>query len=178
MTQPERIIELLKNKDYYGLDLLIDDYGISMMKTIQGILNHPIEKNYQEEVFNDSLYKIWLAVETYTPELSSFATWTTTITKHTAIDKKRMLQRYYREIISEKPLKNLEKNDDLLAKELFIDLITILSKEDQNIFIDYYFYQDSVEIISKKYHLSNHVIHARLSRGRKKLKKLGRDYYD
>ncbi len=59
-----------------------------------------------------------------------------------------------------------------LSQNLKKELLSYLSKEDQNIFIETYFNGKSAEEISINNNLSSSNIYNRLSRGRRKLKNL------
>ncbi|MDH6364022.1 RNA polymerase sigma factor (sigma-70 family) [Enterococcus sp. PF1-24] len=170
MVLDESIIAALVAKDYNGLELLIDKYGLTILKTIHQILNRSEERSYQQEVENEVFYTIWKKSATYKPELAQFNTWILMITKNTAIDFKRKIIRNQK-FQSVATLPEIRKESFPLEKEQFLDLLAILTFEDQLIFLKRYFYQEKIEDIAKDLALTNETVYNRLSRGRKKLKK-------
>ena len=59
-----------------------------------------------------------------------------------------------------------------LAEEEFMLLVDTLSEEDQQIFLFYYFYQETPRQIAELLQLEPAVIYNRLSRGRRRLKQI------
>lgn len=169
----ENLIELIKREDFQGLELLIEEYGSSIMKTISSVLSYPYEKSSIDDVMNETLYQIFTKIHTYNPEKSSLQTWLLVVARNRSIDEKRKLFRQ----------RNTTVNDDeegggeearVLEKESFLELIDRLSEEDQKIFLYCYFYQFSAKEIAEILNLSEEKIYNRLSRGRKKLKEMSR----
>ncbi|KAF1296896.1 RNA polymerase subunit sigma-70 [Enterococcus sp. JM4C] len=165
----EEIISLLQQKEYSGLENLIDVYGYSIITTIRAILNQSIERNHLKDVENEVFYKIWTNAQRFDPTKSSLKTWLLTITKHCSIDKKREIVRTSR-IQPVERLPEQAKTFNPFEKEHFLDLVSSLNPEDQLIFLKYYYYQESPEEIAQEFHLTKETIYARLSRGRKKIK--------
>ena len=54
-----QMIHLIKNKDYTGLEQLIDSYGSSILMTIHRILQAPPEQSEWSDVANEVFYEIW-----------------------------------------------------------------------------------------------------------------------
>ena len=64
-----QMIHLIKNKDYTGLEQLIDSYGSSILMTIHRILQVPyLNKDEWSDVANEVFYEIWQKIEAYDPE--------------------------------------------------------------------------------------------------------------
>ncbi|MGM0124341.1 hypothetical protein IGI37_001718 [Enterococcus sp. AZ194] len=165
----EMIIHLLKKKDYVGLENLIDVYGYAIVMTIRAILTTTTERSYSKDVENEVFYKVWQNVHRFDATKSSLKTWLLTITKRCSIDKKREIIRANRM----EPVEHLPEKSKILnplEKEHFLDLVSSLNLEDQLIFLNYYYYQESPDEIAKKFGLTKETIYARLSRGRKKIK--------
>ncbi|MDT2757868.1 sigma-70 family RNA polymerase sigma factor [Enterococcus asini] len=170
----DELITQLKKRDFAGLENLIAEYGEAILRTIHAILKESHEQSEWEMVENEVFYGIWEKINTYDSKKASFTTWVLMIARSKAIDKKRMLQR---------DLKNDELSDqsirqiayavaDPLAQEEFLELVDCLSKEDQHIFLLYYFYQESPADIADLLGINQGVIYNRLSRGRSKLKEV------
>lgn len=162
------IVTAIRQKDYDGLDQLIDKYGGDILMMIRRVLNHAAEKSYHQEVQNEVFYRIWDQIERFDPEKSSFKTWCLTIARHLSLDMKRKIIRDLKMVPSE----SLEENpteESYFPKESFLTLVEALSEEDQLIFLKHYYYQDSPQEIAGDLGLKAEVIYNRLSRGRKKL---------
>lgn len=165
----KEIILLLKEKDFLGLEKLIDLFGTDIIKCIRAILNRSEETIYRKEAENEAFYRIWQTISSYDPDKSSLKTWSLTITRNICLDKKRSIIREQNII----PMEQLPENvsEDLyFEKENFLDLLSYLSEEDQLIFLRYYFYQDTPSDIAKELRIDVSQVYNHLSRGRKKLK--------
>lgn len=176
ITENNFIKEMKKgNED--SLMYVIDNYG-GLIKTI--INKHLFYLDaYKEECISDCFLAIWENIESYDETKSEFKNWVAGIAKYKSID---YIRRYLREKdnisfedISEDSFNNKDSLDIILEKEFnnqVKELLSYLSKEDQNIFIETYFNGKSAEEISINNNLSSSNIYNRLSRGRRKLKNL------
>ena len=169
-----QMIHLIKNKDYTGLEQLIDSYGSSILMTIHRILQAPPEQSEWSDVANEVFYEIWQKIEAYDPEKSSFITWILLITRSRGIDRKRKLNKaFQKESIEE--YQELAITESPLSEEEFLIWLEELSQVDQQIFLLYYFYQESPEEIAQQLDLQTTAIYNHLSRGRKLLKKIWKE---
>ncbi|MEI5995480.1 sigma-70 family RNA polymerase sigma factor [Candidatus Enterococcus mansonii] len=167
----KEIIDLLIKKDFLGLEKLIDLLGTDIVKCIRAVLNHSNEKAYHKEVENEVFYRIWQKIDSFDENKSSLKTWSLTITRNSCLDKKRRIIREQRMI----PMEQLPEStfdSKYFEKENFLDLLIFLSKEDQLIFLKYYYYQDTPNEIAKELKMDVSQVYNHLSRGRKKLKQL------
>lgn len=164
----DEIVELLKEQDFKGLELLIELLGNDIIKTICAVLNRPEEYSHHKDAENEVFYKLWKGISQFNEEKSSLKTWVLTITRNTCIDKKRTILR-----TGTIPLDNIKEHpayDRYLEKEEFLELIHSLKSEDQWIFLSYYFYQETPQQIAETLNIEATQVYNRLSRGRKKLK--------
>ncbi|MDT2757191.1 sigma factor [Enterococcus asini] len=166
-----QIIRYMQQEDFRGLEALIDSYGFAICQSIWSVLNHPAEASYRKEVENEVFYKIWEKSVLFNPEKASLKTWCLTIAKNLALDKKRQIIRDLRCVPTEFLPEALEW-DEPLDKEQFLELVEVLSPEDQLIFLKYFFFQDKPGDISKDLNLSPAVISNRLARGKEKLRRI------
>jgi RNA polymerase sigma-70 factor (ECF subfamily) len=166
----QELIGLIKKKDYSGLEQLIDCYGSSILMTIHRILSAPHEQSDWSDVANEVFYEIWRKIDSYKADKSSFITWILLITRSRAIDRKRKLNKVFKQedITEYQELKVIESP---LSEEEFLILIEELSATDQQLFLLYYFYQESPEQIAQQLDIQTSAVYNRLSRGRKRLKK-------
>lgn len=169
-----QMIHLIKNKDYTGLEQLIDSYGSSILMTIHRILQAPPEQSEWSDVANEVFYEIWQKIEAYDPEKSSFITWILLITRSRGIDRKRKLNKAFQQESIEE-YQELAITEFPLSEEEFLIWLEELSQVDQQIFLLYYFYQESPEEIAQQLDLQTTAIYNHLSRGRKLLKKIWKE---
>ncbi|EEV32323.1 RNA polymerase [Enterococcus gallinarum EG2] len=169
-----QMIHLIKNKDYTGLEQLIDSYGSSILMTIHRILQAPPEQSEWSDVANEVFYEIWQKIEAYDPEKSSFITWILLITRSRGIDRKRKLNKAFQQESIEE-YQELAITESPLSEEEFLIWLEELSQVDQQIFLLYYFYQESPEEIAQQLDLQTTAIYNHLSRGRKLLKKIWKE---
>lgn len=164
------LIRQLKDKDFQGLESLIEFYGASILRTVHSILNQGAEKNHWPDLENEIFYEIWQKIHQFDEKKSSFATWVLMIARSRCIDKKRQLKKEQ----TQQPLEMINQTltEDPLAKEDFLYLIDVLNETDQRIFVLHYFYQLSPQEIASSVGLETSAIYNHLSRGRTKLKKV------
>lgn len=165
----EAIILLLKAQNFTGLELLIENYGVCILRTVHSILSHGIEPNYWSDVENEIFYDIWRKIAQFDESKSSFTTWILLIARSRSLDKKRQLQKEKQQTDWEACSESLI--DSPLAREHFLLLIDTLKEIDQRIFLLYYFYQLSPQEIADSVGLEKSAIYNHLSRGKTQLKK-------
>lgn len=161
------LITKIKNKDEKALIEFVDTYGPILKSVIFPVLSY-----YPElvgEVLNDCLLAIWENIESYDEKRSSFKNWCAAVSKYKAIDALRKEIKHesvnledieiipsediYKLDESEKILKHLNKEDQIIFKKLFIDGY-------------------SYEEISKTSGISKDTLYNRVSRGKKTLKEI------
>lgn len=142
--------------------------------TIHRILPAPHEQSDWPDVANEVFYEIWRKIEAYDPKKSSFVTWVLLITRSRAIDRKRKLnQSFQQEDIAEHG--QLAFQESPLKEEEFLIWLEELTAVDQQIFLLYYFYQESPDQIAQQLGLQTTAIYNHLSRGKKLLKKIWKE---
>lgn len=167
--EEEQLVQALRKKDFRGLEALIDDYGFAICQAIWAILNHPAEASYRKEVENEVFYKIWEKSGEFDAQKASFKTWCVTIARNQALDKKRQVIRDLRYVPSETLPETLEW-DEHLGTEQFLELVAVLTPEDQLIFLKYFFFQDKPKDIAADLGLTSAIVSNRLARGKQKLR--------
>ena len=171
MTEAEkRLLNLVAEKDFAGLELLIDLFGTTIIKTIQYVLNQPAEQSIIKDVQNKVFYQLWQELPRFDQEQSQLKTWITVITRNLAVDQKRRLIRQQAMIpVAQVPETTTAANDDYFPAENFLELLVSLSVEDQLIFMKFYYYQETAVEIARDLTMTPELIYNRLSRGRRKL---------
>lgn len=178
----EDLIERLKNQDIMALHEFIDRYG----RLVYGVINTGLiqsnEKALRDECFDDILLDVWYNIKSYDTNKGKFTNWLISVCKFNVIDCKRKLGKSYKDcnidsIILEDEL-NIE--NDIISNEEKNNIkssIDKLDKLDREIFLRRYFEQESIDVIAAALHISRESVYNKLSRGRKKLKKIVMEGY-
>lgn len=171
----ENYILLLKNKNEQALDYVVEHYGW----IIKGIVKKQLYnlKSHQEECINDILLGIWNNIDQFDENKNAFKNWVAGISKYKTIDCKR---KYLRDL----EIQNIDDIEilgqdntsmEVLRKEIakdLEDLLGCLKRKDKEIFTKLYIEGCAMEDVSKLTGLTRDVIYNRVSRGKRKLKKM------
>ncbi|KXI45656.1 MULTISPECIES: sigma-70 family RNA polymerase sigma factor [Bacillus cereus group] len=169
------IVEGLRKKDMKALHAAIDQYGDLIYKVVHGVLDTSHSKVLVDECVDDILLIIWYNIDSYDEKRGKFRNWLISIAKFKAIDFKRKsnqvyrLQEFQQDIYEERTVTNQTKEEE---EENFYLLIRSLNNEDKKIFIKRYLDEYSVQEIASELGLATDTVYSRLSRGRKKIKKI------
>lgn len=169
------IVEGLRKKDMKALHAAIDQYGDLIYKVVNGVLDTSHSKVLVDECVDDILLIIWYNIDSYDEKRGKFRNWLISIAKFKAIDFKRKsnqvyrLQEFQQDIYEERTGTNQTKEEE---EENFYLLIRSLNNEDKKIFIKRYLDEYSVQEIASELGLATDTVYSRLSRGRKKIKKI------
>jgi RNA polymerase sigma-70 factor (ECF subfamily) len=175
----EAIINLIYEKNELGLSKLSDKYEKLLIHIATGILGN--RSRDIEECVNDTYLKLWNHIEHYDMEKASLKTYLKVIVRNTAINKLRDLSRREEkelsEDISDITMQYIDQRQSVegqvFSKENMKQLnqiISNLSKKDQELIIRKYFYLQSSKDISLATKMTITAIDSRLSRLRNKMK--------
>ncbi|MFJ8064547.1 sigma-70 family RNA polymerase sigma factor [Psychrobacillus sp. NPDC096426] len=171
----ENVVEQLKLRNEKALFHIVDQYGGTIKMIIQKYLGNL--EIIQDECLDDVLLLVWRNIDSYDKSKNTLRNWIAAITKYKAID----YQRQYRKFLNQSELTEemlVSSND---VEELIIEntlssqtekMLVFLKKEDQLLFLQHYVEQKSVEELANERGIDKSVIYNRLSRGRRKLRKL------
>ncbi|MDT2740469.1 sigma-70 family RNA polymerase sigma factor [Enterococcus canintestini] len=165
----KKIITLIRNHDFTGLEKMIEIYGETIIKTIRGVLSDNSERNLWSDCENEVFYTLWKKIPNYVADKSSLATFIMVITRNKAIDFKRKQQlqnRRQTDLKTENVASNYQQTDSPLAKEQFLELLDVLNEQDQLIFLHYYFYQTAPIEIAQLLEIKTSAVYNHLSRGK------------
>lgn len=172
----DNVVEQLKLGNSKALEFIVDSYGGLIKCIIQKTLFNFINSGLVEECMNDVFLAIWENCNKFSG-VNSFKAWIGAIAKYKAIDYKRK----YIKTLCYEDIETLGLSEDtaidkeLLEQECNKEIMDLLSKInvlDREIFIKRYFDEESTKLIAKNLNLNYSVVSNRLSRGRKKLKKI------
>ncbi len=167
----EKLAKLTANRNEKAFEELVRRYG-GLIKSIVYYHLKDISM-WQDDCVNDVLLKIWQNIGKFDPNKSTLKNWIGAVAKYRAIDYKR---KYCRELTVGEPNENIayEKRNELQSeiKEEVRSLLENLSAKDKEIFIQRYIMDKHIDDIAKDTGKTSGYIYNRLSRGRKKLRKL------
>ncbi|HFJ9334997.1 TPA: sigma-70 family RNA polymerase sigma factor [Bacillus cereus] len=158
-----------------ALHTAIDRYGDLIYKVVHSILDTAQSKVLVDECVDDILLIVWYNISSYDENRGKFRNWLISVARFKAIDYKRksnksyQLQEFQQEIYEDRKNVNLTKEE---RDYNFYVLIKELNEEDKKIFIKRYLDEYSVQEIALEFGMTRDTVYSRLSRGRKKLKKL------
>ncbi len=165
------VVQQLQKRNEDALHYVIDHYG-GLIKSI--VSRHLYRfQHIHEECIDDILLGIWHNIDSFNPEKNSLKNWIAAISKYKAIDYKRMHVKFLEQ-------QNIEENDlvsslDDEKRELSLemeDLLSQLKREDRELLVNYYVDEIDTVTLAKEQQVEQSVIYNRLSRGRKKLRKI------
>jgi RNA polymerase sigma-70 factor (ECF subfamily) len=171
----ENFINQLQNKNEKALKYVIDTYGWVIKSIVKKHLYNL--QSHQDECINDILLGVWNNINSFDNSKNSFKSWVAAISKYKTIDYRR---KYLKDLRNE----NIDNIEILGKEEVFEevtkkeidkeidDLLSCLKDEDKKIFIKLYVEQQDINYISNDMGLKKDVIYNRISRGKRKLKKV------
>lgn len=156
------------------IEKIISDYT-NYIYTIINNFNIVLTEEDIEEIISETFFTLW----NNKPKLD----WNSNMSPYLAGIAKNLIKRRYKDIIPRENIENYEEKLvsksnielDYIQKEGNVMLLKELNKlkdEDKNIFILYYYEDESIKEISKNLNISESKVKIRLFRTRKKLKKI------
>ena len=171
----DNFVEQLKFRNEKALEYVIDNYG-RIVKSI--VKKHLFSlQDYQEECINDVFLAVWENIESYRPMRSSFVNWIAGIARYKAIDyKRKYLKRIQTENLEdvtagEEDREQMKIIEEELSEEME-EMLSCLSPEDRELFMKLYVEEMEPEEVSRQTGMKKDVIYNRVSRGRRKIRKL------
>lgn len=169
------VVQQLKKRNEDALHYVIDHYG-GLIKSIVGRHLYQFQHVYDECV-DDILLGIWNHIESFHAEKNSFKNWIAAISKYKSIDYKRKYVKFLAGQSLEEGDVESTLDDQIreINKELSLETESLLSQlnaEDRELLINYYVNEKDTATLANELQVNKSAIHNRLSRGRKKLRKL------
>ena len=168
-------IARLRRRDERALSYVAEHYGGLMYAIVRKQLMNLLDM--QEECVNDVLLAIWQHIDRYDESRSSFQSWIAAICRYKAIDcRRRWLSK-----MQEQPLEDASwmedgrSRADLLEQEIFEEteqMLSCLKEEDRMLFRQLFLEEVPVEEAAQQFGISRSNLYNRVSRGRKKIRRL------
>lgn len=165
----------MKNRNEKALEYVLNNYGW-IIKTVVKKHLYNLE-NYQEECINDILLGIWNNIYSFDESKNTFKNWIAGISKYKSIDYKRKYLKYLEQQSLSSFELTMEDNSlsELTKKELNEDLdelLNCLKSEDKELFLKLYVEEEGIDLVSKETGLKKDIIYNRLSRCKRKIRKI------
>lgn len=173
----EEIIQLFFERSEASITKLDEKYGKLCRSVSYNILRNEQDA---EECVNDAYFALWNDIPPKTP--NPLQAYVCRIVRNLSLKKYRsntaQKRNSYYDLVLEELSECLESDrtieDEILAKELSAELHTflgMLGKKDRVIFVQRYWYCDSIQEIAEKLNMSANAVTVHLHRTRKRLKK-------
>ncbi|WP_335869459.1 sigma-70 family RNA polymerase sigma factor [Bacillus sp. 2205SS5-2] len=164
----DNIVQQIKHKNEESITFILQTYG----GLLNGIIRKYIScKQDREECLEDVLISIWFHIDSFDPDKNSFKQWGAAIAKYRAIDYLRKAEKARKHMSSF----GLGGEFSTHRNEMPYDLdraLQELSNMERQIFRKYYMEGVPSKEIATEFQAKESWVHNKLSRGRKKLKKL------
>lgn len=175
--EDEEIVNELKQGNVQALYNFIDKYGRLIYKIINDVLNKKHEKPSVDECFDDVILDIWYNINSYNASKGKLVNWFTSVCKFNVIDYKRRLNKLYATSnIDDVKLEDKSRVENHILMNEYMEFIkgciNKMNMEDKSILTMRYFEGYGVNKIAEVLGISNENVYSKLSRGRKKLKKI------
>lgn len=167
------IVELIKNKDTKGLDILISRYSGYVWSVLCGIGKGRLSSEDLEELCSDVFFSVWKnggnlrqcgSVKPYIAKVARNAVWS-------RLRKIGVEPVPYDDdilTVSAGPGEEAERDE---ATEILNGTVEKFGEPEREIFIRYYFYGEPVKSISENLSMNQATVKTKLFRSRKRIKK-------
>lgn len=174
----EQLILLLKNSPSKGLEAAMIQYGGLVKWIVLKIIGNKQED--VEECISDTFVGLWQNIHRFDPsQNSSLKNYLCGIARHTALDRRRKLNRFDELIPLDEVTFGLEIQVDFtdhllkdINAKILQEAIDELPPPDREIFIYRYYFYEKVADIAQRLSLDSKTVENKLYRGKQKLKDL------
>lgn len=175
--EDKKIIEGILKKDKFALTKLVNKYGSTIHNVVRSILKEDYESEGIDECIDDILICLWKNIDCFSEEKGNFKWWLIAVAKNRALSYKKSFKKSLNNVdIDEVKIASKDSVEamylNIEGKKEMEEILNSLEPKDREIFIRRYFRDEKISEISKAMNMSSISIYNRLSRGRKKLKKI------
>lgn len=174
ITEDNFVLQLRKRNEK-ALEFVIDNYGWIIKSIVKKHLYNLA--SHQDECINDILLGLWNNINSFNENKSTFKNWLAGIAKYKTIDYRR---KYLKDLKNENiEYLNIASENDVYEEvtiktinQDLTELLDCLKNEDKELFLKLYVEEQDMCRVSEATGLKRDVIYNRISRGRKKLRKM------
>jgi len=168
----QALVEKLLQKDKEAFSYLYDNYSAALLGVIMRILGN---KDFAEEVLQDTFMKIWKKIDTYSTSKGRLYTWMFNIARNLAIDKIR--SREYSQMSVTDTIDDLERNTPEYEYSnqinYFSDELLKYLNPAQSLVINLMYFQGyTSEDVSKEYNIPLGTVKSRVRASLKRLRSI------
>lgn len=170
----KKLIHDLKKRRRGALDAAIQQYS-GYVASVAGRILGKARREDVEEIVSDVFVALWRTAEQLEESQASLKGYLATIARHTTVD--RLRQRHPETTVLEEEMLFAEATDEpetvTIRKEqsaMLRRLLMEMPAEDREIFVRFYYYQQTTKEIAAILVKNESTVKARLARGRKKLR--------
>lgn len=173
-----KLIQGLKAQEERALNTCINRYHSYVSYIVTNIIGKVFPREDIEEVMMDVFLAIWNHADSIDIKVSSsLKPYIGAVARNKAKNKLRTLSKYNSTVLleDEKAIDTKDFTKDILNNELrgiLLETLNMLNKDERICFINYYYYQKPIRLISEETGINESTIKSKLSRGRGKLKEL------
>ena len=178
----KNFLRQLRQKNPQAIEYIMAEYG-GLIKTVL-LANLADRKEHWEECFNDVLLALWHNGDRLDREKEAqFKGWLCAVAKYKAIDFLRREKNRFRLVSYEDSLAQgnffdagYEADFEAVEQEGDVErelekLLSCLCEEDRDLFLRRYVREESIEEITQETGMKRETVYARISRGKKKLRR-------
>ncbi len=166
-----KALKLLQSGDQHALEWFIDRYGNYVGTIINSVLQGSMSQADVEEVAADVFVTLWKNAERLIP--LNIKGYLSRVSRSLSL---RKLRERKQELSLEEDILILEEDslierlDRQLRDELVRQAVLSMTQPDKEIFLRFYYYCQSISVISEKMGINQSTVKTRLKRGREKLR--------
>ena len=161
-----------------------EDALMYVMERYGGLVKSVVRKHlynlsqYEDDCINDVFYAVWTHISHFDQERSTFSNWIAGIARLKALDYVRTYTSKLNEVhIEETVIENIPETNNVNDLNLALsdemkEMLACLKEKDRELFYRLYVREESIEEIEKNMGTDKTVLYNRLSRSKKKLRKL------
>ncbi|OON98237.1 MAG: hypothetical protein ATN35_05685 [Epulopiscium sp. Nele67-Bin004] len=168
------LVEGIKNSDVSCYEALVSKYTRYVVAIIKKVANNQLSRQDIEELTADVFIKIWTIRDRDNIMPDRLNAYIAKMTRNMTLNKLRIKSIQVIEDEQE-GVNEHTPEDDILMQEVnsqVFSAVIKLKQPEKEIFIRRYFYMESIASIAKYLNIPENTVHTKLSRGKKKLKKL------
>ena len=173
----KNFIKQLNNRNERALEYVMQHYGGLVKSVIHRHLYSLTQ--YEEDCINEVFFAVWSHISSYQPEKSSFANWIGGIARLKALDA---LRKHSKELweegidaqvvcIVDASGESSSELEELISEETE-QLLSCLKEKDRELFYRLYVEEQDMDEISEAMNMEKPVIYNRLSRAKRKIRKV------
>lgn len=173
----EEIVKRVIKRDEEAFGELLSRYGGLVKSIVRSSLQTLPE--WFDDCVNEVFFALWHNMKSYDNSKNSLKNWIAAVAKYKAIDYKRKFRASMS--VEELPEDVVDPKNDILLADLRCEaeeLLSALPEDDRELFIRCYIMDESIDEISRRTKRDPSWIYNRLSRGRRKLRKIYQNWGD